>query len=104
MKIQEIKKNLIELISKYLENPSSYKEKLYNFSWKVIDLYSNPDFVNKQPKEENEQEIWYTIWQIQHLLGEETTNENLNVFQEALLFLKGTVKIPKEYIGKRPLL
>jgi len=102
MDIVEQKIVLTELISKYLENKTSL-ETLQKFSWEMIEFFS--DKKNKLPPYHDfEKELWYAIWQIQHLADEEHEKEGMTtkVLSEALDYLKSKKKIPEAFVGTRP--
>lgn len=103
MNLTEKKAALISLISEYLKKRIPL-ENLQEFSWEIITYFNKNDKSHLPPDENFEKEFWYTIWQIQHLADEE--HESKEVTQktliEALEYLKGIKKIPKNFIGLRP--
>jgi hypothetical protein len=76
MNLVEKKKELIELISKYLENKATLKD-LQEFSWEIIDYFNARKKNELSPYQDFEKEFWYTIWQIQHLADEEHEKEGI---------------------------
>lgn len=103
MDLYKEKEDLIKLIELFLTNQSTARQ-LIDFSWRVIDYFSNTSS-NKLPKYESfEKEFWFAIWQIQHLCDETHIADKVtkNTLKEALSFLKKERVIPDNYIGKRP--
>ena len=102
MDILKKKQELINLISGYLDNRVT-SDDLRKFSWEMIHFFSK----NKSelpPYQDFENEFWYTIWQIQHLVDAEHEKENVTnkILLDALDYLKSKKKMPVTFIGKRP--
>lgn len=104
MTIFKKRAELIELISKYLNNEETI-DVLYAFAWDVIDCYCQENKkLNLLPYQEFENAFWYTIWQIQHLADSEHEQDGLTkkILLEALTYLQNEKKMPKNLKGERP--
>lgn len=103
MNIKEKKQEVINLIDSFLKNKKTIQD-LYDFSWKVIDEFSNLTDQETPIYEETEKSFWFAIWQIQHLADEEhmkdgTLKRELKVVLKYLLNQKS---MPPGIYGLRP--
>ncbi len=103
MDLKKKKEELINLIIYYLSGDIPLS-KINDFSWGVIDYFTDLPEEESPPVENFENEFWYAIWQIQHLAdkGHESEGVTKIEFERILKFLKGKNKLPKEYYGSRP--
>ncbi|MBO1895769.1 hypothetical protein HNW13_008270 [Shewanella sp. BF02_Schw] len=75
--------------------------KLDEFSWEIIDYFTeNPDS-SLPVKESNERTFWFAIWSIQHLAGEDESLAKREL-AKALSYLTGDSVLPQGSAGKRP--
>jgi hypothetical protein len=103
MNLSNKKKDLMNLVSKYINNECSLDE-LNNFSWEVIGYFNGANKTKLPPCQDNENEFWYTIWEIQHLADSEHEKDGTTkrVLSEALSYLKKERPLPRNYKGNRP--
>ncbi|AQS37415.1 hypothetical protein Sps_02257 [Shewanella psychrophila] len=75
--------------------------KLDEFSWDIIDYFTeNPD--SSLPIEEgNERTFWFAIWSIQHLAAEDESLTKREL-AKALSYLTGGSVLPQGSTGRRP--
>ncbi|MGE5196270.1 MAG: hypothetical protein ACM3JI_02945 [Anaerolineae bacterium] len=103
MNLVEKKKELIGLIMKFLKKRISLKD-IQKFSWEMIEYFNKTKKTELPPYQDFEKELWYTIWQIQHLADEEHEREGVTrkILSDALDYLQKKKKFPENFIGKRP--
>lgn len=103
MDLLEKKNELIILIFDHCENRTSLED-LQKFAWDIIDYFNKSKKTDLPIYQKFENELWYTIWQIQHLADEEHENDGVTkkTLLEALDYLKGNKEFPKTCSGTRP--
>jgi hypothetical protein len=103
MNLDKKKKELIKLISEYLNNQNSL-ENLQKFSWDMIEYFSKNKKNELPPYQDFEKVFWYTIWQIQHVADEEHEKEGITkkILSDALDYLENKKSMPENFIGLRP--
>ena len=102
MKIEEKKKELLNLIDSYFKSEITV-DALFEYSWRTINFFAN----NREilaPYQENERTFWYAIWQLQHL-GDKEHEKNgtlARALSEIVSYLNNQQELPQNYEGKRP--
>ena len=103
MNLSDAKMILISQLEGYLNGKISLKV-MRDFSWNMIEYFSKCKKTELPAPQDFEKELWYAIWEIQHLADEAHEEEDVTrkTLTEALEYLKKTKKIPESYEGIRP--
>ena len=103
MNLFEAKSSLMNYMERYLNGEISL-ESIRDFAWSVIEWFSNDPKARLSVSCDFEKEVWYAIWEIQHLADENHEEEGVTkrTLSEALDYLKNKSKIPENYEGRRP--
>ena len=102
MNLDEKQNELINILEQYLSGKVENKL-LLDFAWEVIDYFSKDK--NILPEEKPfENEFWFAIWQMQHLLEEPDSEIEMikRELKKSLSYLKQEVDTPVEVVGRRP--
>ena len=92
-----------KVIQLFLDKKATLQE-LQEYSWKIIDEFSNKNEENIPVHQEEESVFWFAIWQLQHLAGEEhlkdgTLERELRI---TLKYLLNQIPMPVGTYGLRP--
>lgn len=103
MDLRTKRDELINLIRLFLDKKKTVKE-LRDFSWEMIDQFSNINEKNIPPFEEIENVLWFAVWQLQHLADEEHMNDGTleRELKTTLGYLLNQIPMPADAYGLRP--
>jgi hypothetical protein len=100
MNVESKTSELAQLIRRYLDGSESL-DRLNDFVWDVIDFFTDGERDELPPVSASEKEFWYTIWRIQHLVGE--PDDSIKSELPTLLsYLTEDAQLPTECEGRRP--